>query len=398
MGKTIPQEVVDEVSKWSVIDYFETFEPGAIHKVGNEYRMKEHPSFCISQDGNVWCWHSQGLDGIGPISYLRKVKNMHFRDAVSLLIGKDIAVPKSEFKQNNSIVFPFALPEKNSNNNQLYHYLKSRGVTDKVINYCIANNLLYQSKEYSGYVLLAYNSSNQPLYITRETYSELTNKSNIKDVLGYCESYNLFVSPIELQGKKTLSNVVFVGYDVKENKPAYATKRGMYNKTIYVNGEPKNKSFRQEVLGSNKQYAFAMRSSSNTNNSLHIFEAPIDAMSYASLIELYSSDFTSKNLLAIGGAQSGNEHNGKVTLPLALEEFLATNQTTISKVFIHYDNDETGLKQAQLLKNNLLSRGINCEIKLPPTGKDVNDFLKATVQKLNNDKSLSARNLLQGGR
>lgn len=394
----IPQDIVDKASQLNMLDYFNNFESVQIHRVGREYRMKEHPSFAISLDGNVWCWHSQHIDGVGPISYLMKVKGMSFRQAVELLVGKEIVIPKSEFKQKNPVVFPFVLPEKNSNNSQLYYYLKSRGITDKVINYCIANNLLYQSKEYSGCVLLAYNGSNQPLYITRETYSELTEKNNIKDVLGYCESHNLFVSPTDLQDKKTLSNVVFVGYDMKENKPAYATKRGMYNKTIYVNGKPKNKSFRQEVLGSNKQYAFAMRSKSTTNNSLHIFEAPIDAMSYASLIELYSSDFTSKNLLAIGGAQSGNEHNGKVTLPLALEEFLVTNKTPISKVFIHYDNDETGLKQAQLLKNNLLARGINCEIKLPPTGKDVNDFLKATVQKLNNDKSLSARNLLQGGR
>lgn len=394
----IPQEIVDEASKWNMLDYFNSFEPTTIHKVGGEYRMKEHPSFAITNDGNCWCWHSQNLNGVGPISYLIKVKGMTFRQAVELLVGKDIDIPKREYKQKTFAKFPFSLPEKNSNNNQVYQYLKGRGITDKVISYCIFNNILYQSKEYAGYVLITYNKSNEPLYVTRNTYNMLNEKEGITDVVDYCNSNNLFVNHNELDKQKTLSNVVFVGYDVKENKPAYATKRGMYNKTVYVNGKPKNKSFRQEVLGSNKQFAFAMRSNSSTNSTLHIFEAPIDAMSYASLIELYSSDFLSKNLLAIGGAQSGNEVNGKVTLPSALEEFLATSKVPITKVFIHYDNDETGIKQAQLLKNNLLSRGINSEIKLPPTGKDVNDFLKCTLQKLNENKDLKPRDLLQNTR
>lgn len=399
MGNKIPQEVVDAAKKWSVLDYFDAFEPGRIHKVGKAYRMKDHPSFCIASDGNSWCWHSQGIEGGDAISYLMKIEKMTFQESVKLLTGSNIEYVHNDYKHlTNPVVFPFVLPEKNNNNYKMIDYLSNRGITKEVINYCIDNNILYQSREYSNYVLVSYDDNKKPLYITRDTYKRLLQKENIKDVVSYCKQNNLLLNVSELTNYNPLSNVIFVGYNTTTQQPGYAAKRGMFNKVIYENGKQKNKSFRQEITGSNKSYSFAMRSENDSCNTIHVFEAAIDAMSYASLVQLYSSDFHTKNLLSLGGAQSGKEENGKVTLPLALEEFISTSKTPIKKVYIHFDNDDAGIKHSKLLKQNLEHRGIESAIKLPPNGKDVNDFLKVTLQKLNADKSISARELLSKGR
>ena len=217
------------------------------------------------------------------------------------------------------------------------------------------------------------------------------------DIIRYCIQNDLVLSPVTLMHKKIVSNAVFVGYN-RDNQAAYAAKRGLYNKTVIVDGKPKNQSFRQEVTGSSKSYSFHMADETGKSNSVHVFEAAIDAMSYATLIQLYSSDFRNKNLLSLGGAQSGKDNKfnpEEVTLPLALEELLQSGKSNIEKVYIHFDNDEAGVKHAQALCEKLAKRGIASEVKLPPSGKDFNDCLKNTLDKLSRDRTISPRELLQ---
>lgn len=177
MGNKIPQEIVDEAKKWTVFDYFNTFEPGRIHRVGRSYRMRDHPSFCIAPDGNSWYWHSQEIEGGDAISYLMKVEKMSFQDAVKLLTGRDIEYVHKEQKQiTNPVVFPFVLPEQDNNNYKVINYLSNRGITNEVIKYCMDKHILYQSREYSNYVLVSYDDNKKPLYISRDTYKRLLKK------------------------------------------------------------------------------------------------------------------------------------------------------------------------------------------------------------------------------
>lgn len=403
MANRIPNELVQKANEWSVLDYFNAFMPGVLYESGKEYRRRDHPSFCIDREGWLYDWKSQGISGKGAVSYLMNVEKMSYPDAVQMLTGVDIELIRSmnPTEEKHFISIPFALPERYYNDKQAISYLYNRGISPDVIKYCIDNYFLYQSKEYAGTVLIGYNDNNKPLYISRDTYKELMKKENVSDVISYCINNNLLLSATELSKLKQVSNVVFVGYDTKTKQPAYAAKRGMYNKVVEENGKLKNKSFRQEVSSSNKAYSFAMRDVTGNSNTVHIFEAAIDAMSYASLIQLYSSDFKSKNLLSLGGAQSGKTSKFKteeeVTLPLALEEFIKTSPQAINKVYIHFDNDEAGLKHSKLLQENLAKRGIESAVKLPPSGKDVNDFLKVTLEKLNSDRSVTPRELLSRG-
>lgn len=399
MAELIPQELISKALEWSVLDYFNQFEPNVLHQVGSGYRRRDHPSCCISADGWLFDWKSRELSGKGALSYLRQCEGVSFRDAVALLTGEDITIAREQHKNEtlHTLTIPFALPERNYTNNAVIEYLYSRGISKEIINYCINKYLLYQSKEYAQAVLIGYDNYNNPLYISRDKYKELQKTKDIPDLKSYCVSNELILGPIALSNMKRISNAVFVGYD-NNNTPAYAAKRGLYNRTINENGKIKNNSFRQEVSGSSKSCSFFMRDITGKSNSVHVFEAAIDAMSYATLIQLYSSDFRNKNLLSLGGAQSGKDNKFKpdeITLPLALEKLLRDKNTNIEKVYIHFDNDEVGIKQSKILQNKLSKIDIESEVKLPPSGKDFNDFLKNTLAKLNQNRNITARELLQ---
>lgn len=397
--KPIPQELIDKALEWSVLDYFNHFEPNAIHHVSSCYRRKDHPSCCISDDGWLFHWKSRGLSGKGALSYLKQCEGIAFRDAVALLTGENISVAKEQNKEQiiHKLSIPFALPERNYTNQNAIDYLSSRGISKEVIYYCINKGWVYQSKEYSNAVLIGYGEYDNPLYIAKDTLKKLQEKEEITNLKSYCEENNLLLSPIALSNMKKISNAVFVGYD-NNNKPAYAAKRGMYNKTVIVDGKEKNKSFRQEVTGSSKQHSFFMRDLSDKSKSIHVFEAAIDAMSYATLIDLYSSNYKTKNLLSLGGAASGRDSKfspNDIILPPALQNVLDNKSLNIDTVYIHFDNDKTGQEQAIKLKNKLDKLGVKSQIKLPPSGKDFNDFLKNTIAKLEQNKSKNARDVLQ---
>lgn len=397
--KPIPQELIDKALEWSVLDYFNHFEPNVIHRVGSGYRRKDHPSCCISGDGWLFDWKSRGLSGKGALSYLKQCEGIAFRDAVALLTGENISDVREQHTEQiiHKLRIPFALPEKNYTNKNAIDYLSSRGISKEVINYCISNGLIYQSKEYSNAVLIGYGEYNNPLYIAKDTLKKLQSTEDITNIISYCEENNLLLSPIALSNMKKLSNVVFVGYDNNKNA-AYAAKRGMYNKTVVIDGKEKNKSFRQEVTGSSKEHSFFMRDLSDKSRSLHVFEAAIDAMSYATLVDLYSSNYKTKNLLSLGGATSGREskfNSNDIILPPALQNILDNKSLKIDTVYIHFDNDKTGQEQSIKLKNKLEKLGIKSQIKLPPSGKDFNDFLKNTIAKLEQDKSKNGRDVLR---
>lgn len=48
------------------------------------------------------------------------------------------------------------LPERNGNADAVVHYLKSRGIHDVIIRYCLENDLLFESRKYHSAVFLGY--------------------------------------------------------------------------------------------------------------------------------------------------------------------------------------------------------------------------------------------------
>ena len=144
-------------------------------------------------------------------------------------------------------------------------------------------------------------------------------------------------------------NCVFVGRD-KDNKPVFATKRGTYD----LDGA----GFRGDVTGSDKSIAFRLRCDSAVDR-VHVFEAPIELMSFCSL----HRDVTS-NAVALCGLYEG-----------ALDTYLRENPG-IKYIFLCLDADAPGKEAAERLKEKYSQQGYVVSYKPPPRGKDWNEYLQ----------------------
>ena len=155
-------------------------------------------------------------------------------------------------------------------------------------------------------------------------------------------------------------NAVFLGYDL-DGKARYANIRG--TKSLY----------KSEATGSNKHYSFSIPASSTQ---VHVFEAAIDALSYATLEIMGGRNWHRDHLLSLAGVYKTKREN---VIPVALERYLS-DYPQIKTLHLHLDNDEIGC--AAVLG---IVAGLNGKYEVlddpPQIGKDVNDQLMLTVGK-----------------
>lgn len=114
----------------------------------------------------------------------------------------------------------------------------------------------------------------------------------------------------QIKQTKDYNNCTFIGYS-QENIPKYCSLRGTLG------------DFRQDIRNSDKSYAFTMSSESNR---VFVFEAPIDAISHATIFKLKGLS-TDDNRIAMGGL-----------FDKALKRFLEENKNITDIVFC-FDND-----------------------------------------------------------
>ena len=171
-------------------------------------------------------------------------------------------------------------------------------------------------------------------------------------------------------------NVVFCGYDPDGNI-RYAGMRG----TVTYG----NKAFKCDVPGNDKNYGVNIVNKDFSE--LKVFESVIDCMSYMDLTKDYDS-----NKLVLGMVADN-----------PLERFLM-DYDHIRSISFCLDNDEAGRSAVfggELPGSGYLekygSRGYNCQVELPPAGKDWNEFLCDHVDQLFKCGQYSAEDFLTGG-
>ena len=152
-------------------------------------------------------------------------------------------------------------------------------------------------------------------------------------------------------------NAVFLGFDT-QGKARFGCQRGT--------GKVR---FHGDLNGSDKHFSFSLAGDSP---SLHLFESPIDALSYATLCKLDGIDWRRQNLLSLAGVYRPSQ-KGPPRLPLALEQFLK-DHPRVNRVCLHLDNDLPGKQAAQAILS-ALPENVQGENRPPPFGKDVNDTL-----------------------
>jgi hypothetical protein len=173
------------------------------------------------------------------------------------------------------------------------------------------------------------------------------------EVIDYCLRNKLVYESLPYH------SAVFVGYD-HDGVARYAAVRG-------TRGD-----FKGEATGSDKRFAFSI--TAENPSKLHLFEAAIDLLSYATLETLAGRDWKQDGLLSLAGVYKGKQRN---TVPLALREYLRTHPS-VTTLTLHLDNDEVGRAATEDTKDELSD--IYQVLDEPPTfGKDVNDQLRKTL-------------------
>lgn len=314
----IPPDLVKQAENIGLLQYFMSARPDEIKRVGSDYCLKVHDSLRMSINGK-WNWFSHGIGGGNAISYLIKVEDKNFQEAVIEILDNAVINYGSNAYSGNSNTFSdesdifeddenakkqFVVPERDDNNRFIRRYLiDKRELDQEVVDYFIGLGTLYQEKQHKS--------------------------------------------------------VCFVGCD-KDGIPRIANLRGI------------NTKFQSTTSGSDRSYGFEQK---GIKDSVHIFEAPIDLMSYATLIKLQGYDFRNFNMLSLAGvyAPAKNIENSK--RPVCLERYLA-DHPDIKSIYVHFDNDEAGRNAARLIRFHYGS-SYKVYIEHPPEGfKDINDLIR----------------------
>ena len=149
-------------------------------------------------------------------------------------------------------------------------------------------------------------------------------------------------------GTKEYHNAVFVGFD-EHGVPRHGHKRGLYTM---------GQGYRGNIEGSDPKHSFHYLGGDDT---LLVFEAPIDLLSY---ISLFTEGWQEHNYVACCGTSS---------IPV-LEMLRQLPQ--LRQVYLCLDNDAAGHAASERMAKLLEERGISAE-RLVPQQKDWNDDLKA---------------------
>lgn len=183
---------------------------------GRDKRLASDHSITVR--GNSWYDHSS-QEGSYAIDLVKRLYNLSFPEAVSLLLGGEQGVEYRQHRKNSEPEQrkPFALPPAHTDMRRVFAYLiKQRCISREVLSEFAREKLLFEDSEYH--------------------------------------------------------NAVFVGYDEK------GIARHAHKKSTATGS-----AFRINVEGSHPAYSFHYISKNPNPHNLFVFEAPIDLLSYISL-------------------------------------------------------------------------------------------------------------------
>lgn len=266
---------------------------------GQDKRLTSDHS--ITVHGNEWYDHAAERGG-HAISFVQNFYGLTYPEAVTrLLNGEQGEVYIPAEKKEKEPPKEFALPPSNQAMRRVYAYLlQQRHISREVLSAFAQKGLIYESRELS------------------------------------------------IDQTKVYHNAVFVGFD-EHGVPRHGHKRGLY--TI-------GQSYRGNIEGSDPKHSFHYLGGDDT---LYVFEAPIDLLSY---ISLFPDGWREHNYVACCGTSS---------IPV-LEMLRQLPQ--LRQVYLCLDNDAAGHAASERMAKLLEDRGISAE-RLVPQQKDWNDDLKA---------------------
>ncbi len=304
----VTKEQVQKAKEASLFDYLQSYEPGVLKRDGPNYRHREHDSLVYVTARDYWYWNSRGKS-IDAIGYLMEVRGYDFVSAVERLAGNAPVQSRP----------PRPAP-RDSPTEELPKELKMPWPTR-----CATQSVGY-----------------------------LQRRGISSKVISRCFQQGLLYET-KYYGQPAC---VFVGRD-ENKKSRFACVRGCHG------------DLRKDIGGSDKRFSFCYPPDSPGSRQVAVFEAPIDALSHATLQVLDGWKWNGYRL-SLGG-----------TSHVALTAFLERHPE-ISRVTLHMDNDKAGIKNARkiqaMLHDDPRFRHIRVSVNPPRIGKDYNDKLRHTIQ------------------
>lgn len=315
---------IAQAKKVDLLAYLQAYEPDVLIPNGyGIYRHREHNSLVYFR--SYWYWNSRGRS-INALDYLIEIRGYGFVDAVNKLIGESRNIPSVPPASSVSTVGnrPVAAQKKTAKSFQL-----------PWVRRCATHMLSYLQRRGIHY-----------------------------DIVRRCLQYGILYES-QYQGQPVC---VFVGRD-NTGKERFACVRS-------ISG-----NLKKDISGSDKSFSFCYPPDQPGSRQLAVFEAPIDALSHATLQKLNGWKWNGYRL-SLGGISA-----------VALVSFL-DRHPEITRVALYLDNDRAGLTNAHkikaLLKADSRFSKLKISINPPRQVKDYNEKLLDVIQK-SNEKNLVCR-------
>lgn len=148
-----PDDIL-KAKEMDLLTYLQTYEPNELVRISpHTYCTREHDSLKISN--GKWHWFSRGIGGKSALDYLIKVKDYTFIQAVDTILGRSAVLPpKTVYQYKEPEKKQLLLPEQNPTNHVVVGYLRSKGIHPVIIDACIRQHILYESKGYHSAVFI----------------------------------------------------------------------------------------------------------------------------------------------------------------------------------------------------------------------------------------------------
>ena len=184
----VTSEQIEKAKQMDLLTYLQSYEPGNLKKISHDtWCTKEHDSLKISN--GKWHWFSRHIGGKTALDYLIKVKGISFVKAVEIITGYAAVLPPVYTGIEKPIESKeIKLPEYNIDICEVRRYLKGRGISDTVIDFCHENKMLYEDAKYHNCVFLGYDGNTPKYGAVRSTNSDFK-----RDLTGSDKRFSFFI-------------------------------------------------------------------------------------------------------------------------------------------------------------------------------------------------------------
>ena len=241
------KEEINKAKELDLYSYLSQKNPDElVHISRGTYATREHDSLKISN--GMWYWFSKGIGGKSALDYLIQVQDYSFTDAMAEVLGYSNEKVKYQYEIKKEENIELQLPERNTNNDKVISYLKSRGIDEDIINECINKDLIYESKDNHNVVFVGFDNKYNPKFAcVRGTNSSRymhdcygSNKAfsfKLESINNSSDSVHLFESTIDLLSYATIlkqNNIDYHDENLLSLAGVYQPSKNLYDSKMPI--------------------------------------------------------------------------------------------------------------------------------------------------------------------